>query len=93
MARTNQWADNLWPRVMVIFPDVNAGQACAMLNGLKKKFDQDTVTGALDRLDGRVFEPGKMWPVMSNQCAEVVKERARNFGSAGKGPAKVERFA
>lgn len=93
MGRKSAWADTLWQRVIVMFPDVNCGQAIAMLNGLGKKFDHGTVELALARLEGRVYEPGKMWPFMQKACSDVVKEAAQNFGRANRGTMPVERFS
>lgn len=90
--RTKQWSDDIWPRLMLNFPGSTSGQIIACMKALAKKMDQDCVLQAIARLEGKRFEAGKLWPVMTATCAEVVKERARNFGTVGRGPAVVDRF-
>ena len=92
MARTKQWSDDIWPRAQLIFPGHDCGPIVAMLKGLAKRHDQSVVIEALNRLDGKKFEAGKMWAVMTATCAEIVKDRAHGFGSVGKGPAMVDKF-
>lgn len=92
MARAKQWSDDIWPRAQLIFPGADCGPIVAMLKGLAKRHDQSVVIEALNRLDGKKFEAGKMWAVFTKVCADVVADRAAAFGSVGKGPAMVDRF-
>lgn len=92
MPRTKQWSDDIWPRAQLIFPGQDSGPIIAMLKGLAKRHDQSTVIAALDRLDGKRFEANRMWAVMTFECAQVVKERAKAFGSVGRAPTQIDRF-
>lgn len=92
MSRTKQWSDDVWPKAQLIFPGQDCGPIVACLKSLAKRHDQSTVIAALDKLEGRRFEAGKMWAVLQFECAQIVKERARSFGSVGRGSAPVDRF-
>lgn len=92
MARTKQWSDDIWPRVLLNFPGSTSGQIIACMKALAKKLDQDCVLQAIARLDGKRFEADKLWPVMTKACSDVVKDRAAAFGTVGRGPAQVDRF-
>lgn len=92
MPRAKQWSDDIWPRAQLIFPGQDCGPIVAMLKGLAKRHDQSVVIEALNRLDGRRFTAGQMWPIMTAKCAEIVKERAKSYGNVGRSDAQVGRF-
>ena len=87
-----EWFHKAWPSVLLIFPGSTSGQIIACIRALAKKQDQDCVLQAIARLEGKRFEAGKMWAVLQFECAQIVKERARSFGSVGRGSAPVDRF-
>ena len=92
MPRTKQWSDDVWPSVLLIFPGSTSGQIIACIKALAKKQDRDCVLQAIARLEGKRFEANRLWPVLTFECSRVVKERARSFGSVGRGSAPVDRF-
>jgi hypothetical protein len=77
---------------MLNFPGSTSGQIIACVKALAKKLDQDCVLQAIARLEGKRFEADKLWPVLTFECGQVVKERAKVFGSVGRAPSTVDRF-
>lgn len=89
MARTKQWSDDIWPRLMLNFPGSTSGQIIACMKALAKKMDQDCVLQAIARLEGKRFEANMLWPVLTKACGDVVRDRAHALGSTARGCAPV----